>query len=300
MAGKVFSIERYAVHDGDGIRTIVYLKGCPLRCLWCANPEGQEERSQLFFFPDRCIGCGRCVDVCSFGAAHRDENGRIEHDPSRCRGCGNCVDICNTVARQLFGRSMEVDEVVAEVLKDRPFYRRSSGGVTVSGGEPSMQPEFTAELLRECRVNGIHTAIETCGYTSWGNLATIADHLDLVLYDIKHMDLEEHLRLTGVPNGLILENLLRLSARGLPIIVRVPVIPGYNDSPHNLETLATFLEKLPSLGGVNLLPYHNYGSGKYAWCGREYLLADLTLPDMARMEALARIFTARGIHCEVQ
>lgn len=298
--GRVFSIERYAVHDGDGIRTIVYLKGCPLRCLWCANPEGQEERSQLFFFPERCIGCGRCVDLCPKGGALRNVGGGIEHHPSHCRGCGLCVEVCSAGARHLFGQSMSVEEVLVEVLKDSAFYRKSGGGITVSGGEPTMQPDFVASLLSECRRRGLHTALETCGYTSWTKLEAIAEHLDLALYDLKHMDSEEHRRLTGVPNDLILENLLQLSARGLSIVVRVPVIPGHNDSPDNLEALATFVEQLPSVRGVNLLPYHNYGSGKYARCGREYLLADLALPARARMEALAGIFTARGIPCDVQ
>lgn len=300
MVGNVFSIERYAVHDGDGIRTIVYLKGCPLRCLWCANPEGQEERSQLFFFRDRCVGCGRCVDVCSVGAACRGEKGGIEHDPTRCLGCGGCVEVCSAGARQLLGRSMSVEEVVAELLKDRPFYRRSGGGVTISGGEPTMQPEFVAELLRECHQRGIHTAIETCGYTSWGNLATLADHLDLVLYDVKHMDSEQHRRLTGVPNKLILENLRRLSRRGQSIVVRVPVIPGYNDSLENLVTLAAFVAELSSVRGVNLLPYHNYGSGKYERCGKKYPLAGLALPERAHVDRLADIIRSCGVACEVQ
>lgn len=300
VKGNVFSIERHALHDGGGIRTIVYLKGCPLRCLWCANPEGQEVRSQVFYFADRCVACGRCVAVCPHGASRRDAEGSIEFDLAACQGCGNCVEACYADARRLFGRAMAVEEVLAVVLKDRPFYRQSGGGVTVSGGEPTMQPEFVAALLAECQRRGVNTAVETCGYSSWANLAAIAAHLDLALYDVKHMDSAVHRRLTGVPNEPILDNLRRLAATGVPILVRVPVIPGMNDSPENLAALAAFVADLPAVEGIELLPYHNYGSGKYARCGKEYPLPELEPPSRAHVAALAAIVAARGVKCIVQ
>jgi pyruvate formate lyase activating enzyme len=298
--GTIFSIERYAVHDGAGIRTMVYLKGCPLRCLWCANPEGQEARSQLLFFAERCIACGRCLATCPSGAARRDGDGRIAHDPALCQGCGGCLESCYADARRLFGRSMTVAEVMLEVLRDRAFYRQSGGGVTVSGGEPTGQAEFVGELLRECRRRGLHTAMETCGHCSWPELAGIAEHLDLALYDVKHMDSDAHRGLTGVPNDLILANLRRLAALGtVEIQVRVPVIPGYNDGRQNIAALAEFIAGLPGVAGVEMLAYHPYGTGKYARCGREAMLKHLEPPAPERLEELAGIVRARGVSCTV-
>ncbi len=298
--GTVFSIERYAVHDGNGIRTIVYLKGCPLRCLWCANPEGQEARPQVFTFSDRCIGCGRCGGACPRGAAGGDPSTGGQELPTPCAGCGRCVDACPAAARRLFGRQMTVGEVLDAVLKDRAFYRRSGGGVTLSGGEPTAQAAFARDLLSACRRQGLHTAIETCGYTSFPPLANIARHLDLILYDVKHMDREAHRRMTGVPNDLILDNLRRLDAQGVPIVVRIPVIPGLNDSRENLTATAAFAAALPSVRAVELLAYHNYGSRKYAHCGREYALPDVELPDRVRLRSLCTIIEAAGVPCRVE
>ena len=297
--GRVFSIERYAVHDGGGIRTLVFLKGCPLACLWCANPEGQDPTSQLLFFPDRCIACGRCAEVCETGAAAQSAEGKIEHRPLLCRGCGLCAAECCSNARSLAGREMDVDEVMAEVAKDVPFYRRSGGGVTVSGGEPAAQPEFTAALLANCRRRGISTAVETCGYAPWETLATIAESLDEALYDVKHMDPVEHRRLTGVSNELILDNLRRLAETPVDVIVRVPVVTGYNYSESNLAATADFVAELQGKRRVELLPYHGYGTPKYQRIGRSYSLAGLEPPGQPRLQELAAIVQARGVPCEV-
>ena len=300
LRGNVFSIERGAVHDGTGIRTMVYLKGCPLRCLWCANPEGQEARPQVFFFAERCAGCGRCLSVCPSGAARRDGEGRIDHNPLRCDGCGGCLETCDADARRLFGRAMTVAEVMAEVLRDRAFYRQSGGGVTVSGGEPTAQAAFVRALLHECHRQGLHTALETCGHCPWPELAAIAEHLDLALYDLKHMDSEAHQRLTGVPNDLILRNLRGLAQLGsLEIRVRVPVIPGYNDAEPDLVALADFVAGLAGVAGVEMLAYHPYGTGKYARCGRASALGALEPPTQARLEELMGIVRVRGVACAV-
>jgi len=300
LVGHIFSIERYAVHDGGGIRTMVYLKGCPLRCLWCANPEGQEARSQLFFFAERCIGCGRCLAVCPSGAARHDDTDDIVHEPALCQGCGRCIETCYADARRLFGRTVTVAEVMAEVLKDRAFYRRSGGGVTLSGGEPTAQAEFVGELLREFHRQGLHTALETCGHCDWPHLAELAQHLDLVLYDLKHMDSEVHQRLTGVPNTLILSNLRRLAElRSVEILVRMPVIPGHNNGRQNMEALGEFVSGLAGVSGVELLPYHPYGTGKYTRCGRAPALSKLASPTQAHLEELAAIVRAGGVACKI-
>jgi pyruvate formate lyase activating enzyme len=293
--GTVFSIERYAVHDGGGIRTLVYLKGCPLRCLWCANPEGQEVRPQVFAFPERCIGCGSCETVCPHGAGRRAG----PHPPPACAGCGRCAEACSANARRLFGRQMSVAEVVEVVLKDRAFYRKSGGGITLSGGEPTAQAPFAHALLAACRQRGLDTAMETCGHVSFPLLAGLAEHLDLILYDLKHMDRETHRQLTGVPNDLILDNLRQLGVMGVPVLVRVPVIPGYNDTPANLLATAAFVARVPSVRAVELLAYHDYGTGKYAHCGRVYPLPNLPLPNRERLRALAAVIESEGVPCRV-
>lgn len=298
--GRVFSIERYAVHDGHGIRTLVYLQGCPLRCLWCANPEGQEERSLLFVHPERCIGCGRCLAACPTGVARMAPGGPPGHDPAGCVGCGVCTDACGAGARRLVGRAMAVDEVLAEVARDAAFYRESGGGVTLGGGEPTAQPEFAGELLRECRRRGLHTALETCGHVPWRQLGALVEDLDLILFDIKHMDPHEHRRLTGVGNETILENLRRLAKRrSPPVVVRVPVVPEHNDSPAHMGELAEFLAGLAGLEGVDLLPYHGYGREKYARCGRDYPLGDLPIPPRDHLHRLAAVLRSRGVACRV-
>lgn len=296
--GIIFSIERHALHDGDGIRTIVYLKGCPLRCLWCANPEGQKRQSQLAFFPERCIACLKCLDACPQGA-NRIVEGRIEHDGGRCIGCGRCVEDCWADARSLWGKQMRVEEVLAEACKDLPFYRASGGGITLSGGEPASQAVFAKELLQACHEQGIHTCMETCGYAPWPAIQSLLPHLDQVICDLKHMHPDSHARLTGVSNRPILQNVKRIAASGVPMTIRIPVVPGQNDSDDNFRQTAEFVKRLPGRPPIELLPYHSYGSPKYSRLGQRYLMPDIEPPTREQMERWRDQMRAFGVDCEV-
>jgi len=266
--GTVFDIERFSLHDGRGIRTVVYLKGCPLRCSWCHNPESNRAEPQIGFYPERCGGCGACVKVCPNGALFGTK-GRIERE--KCTGCLKCVEVCPYEARVAYGRKMTPEEVVRQVLRDRVFYKNSEGGVTLSGGEVSMQPAFASEVLRLCQKEGIHTAIETCGFCNRESFEAILVYVDQLLYDIKCMDPEIHRRYTGVDNRLILENASRASEVVKEMVVRWPVIPGVNDTAENAEALADFMrERMPVVKRVDLLPYHSVGKSKCACLDREY------------------------------
>jgi pyruvate formate lyase activating enzyme len=262
LTGRVFDVQRFSLHDGPGIRTVVFFKGCPLRCAWCANPESQRAAPQIAWFQNLCAGCGRCVEACPEGAVTMD-SGRPLTDRRLCTACGACAEACSRGARRLMGREMTVDDVVAAVRRDAPFYRRSGGGITFSGGEPLSQPEFLLECLRRTRRLGYHTAVETCGHARWGDLAAAADVADLFLFDLKHIDPVRHERLTGVGNRLILESLEKLLETGAEVKVRVPVIPGANDDPESVAALAEFVACHPAIRKVDLLPYHSLGLHKY-------------------------------------
>lgn len=295
-SATVFNVQGYSIHDGPGIRTTVFLKGCPLRCLWCQNPESQQRRPELFFDADRCTGCGRCVPACPAGAVSL-RDARSHTDRTRCDGAGRCAAACPAGARSLAGREMSVDEVFDAVAADRPFYRQSGGGVTVSGGEPLAQPRFVAELLRRCRDDGMHTALDTCGHAAWSSAAPVFAQADLVLYDFKHMDTVRHQRLTGAPNGLILDNARRLHHElGKPIAARVPLIPGCNDDAANLEATARFIaEQLSRQVPVHLNAYHRFGQGKHRQLQRPGAAFSAPLPDAAQLDAARRGFEAFGL-----
>jgi pyruvate formate lyase activating enzyme len=264
-SGRVFDIQTYAIHDGPGIRTLVFLKGCPLRCLWCQNPESQSPLPEVLFYSDKCTGCGKCVEVCPEGAIEIVEGrSRIKRDI--CKGTGKCAEVCPNEARTLAGREVTAEEVLREVEKDKIFYKRSGGGVTLSGGEPLAQPEFATDVLRLCKEAGIHTCIETTGYAKWDTLKQVLEYTDLVLYDLKHMDPVEHVKCTGVSNKLILDNTVRLHLEfpAIPVTARIPVIPGYNDSVENIEATAQFVaHELGPSTPVNILAYHKLGESKY-------------------------------------
>jgi pyruvate formate lyase activating enzyme len=297
LRGIVFEIERYALHDGPGIRTLVFLKGCPLECRWCSNPESQENRPRLQYYSEKCIACRQCIEVCPHGALGWLD--RVEIDHAACRRCGTCAHVCPTEALVLIGRSMGVEEVVREVLKDEHFYRNSGGGVTFSGGEPLMQLEFLLECLRRCRGQGLHTAVETCGHAPWEALEAVARETDLFLFDLKHTDADVHTRLTAVSNALLLENFERLARQGCGLVARVPVIPGLNDGDENLDSLIKLLIRTAPHAPVNLLPYHRLGRSKYRRLGIPYGLEELEPPSPERMEAVRRLFADRGLSVTV-
>jgi pyruvate formate lyase activating enzyme len=254
-SGLVFNTQRYSIHDGPGIRTTVFLKGCPLRCAWCHNPEGISPKPEVVVLENRCLRCGQCRLVCP-QVNKTSGNGSALTDQERCVQCGECVKICPTEARQLVGRRMNVQEVLDEVLKDRIFYEQSAGGVTFSGGEPLMQPHFLHNLLEVCRAEGIHTAIDTSGFAPREDLLLMARLTNLFLYDLKVIDDDLHRQWTGVSNAVILENLRALGHVHQHIWIRMPLVPGFNDDPKQVEAVARFAASIPSVRQVNILPYH--------------------------------------------
>ena len=272
--GWVFNIQRYSIQDGPGIRTTVFLKGCPLTCHWCSNPESQVLHPELLYFDTQCAGCHRCLEACPHGATVLNSDGRILIDRKRCEVCGACVDTCLSGARIISGKLMTTDDVVDVVEKDSLFYRNSNGGVTFSGGEPTYQPDFLLELLRDCQRAGFHTCLDTCGHIQWRVLEEILEYVDLVLFDIKHTDPERHRELTGVDNRLIFDNVKKIAKMSKETIVRVPLLAGINDSEENINALGSFMCEL-SIKRVDLLPYHKLGVKKYERLGKEYKLEEL-------------------------
>jgi len=273
--GTVFNVQHYSLHDGPGTRTTVFLKGCPLHCRWCSNPEGLAHKPQLSYRPAKCIGaqgCDRCRTRCAEGAIGPGEDGRVAIDFARCTHCGDCVPACPARALEMAGHSMSVDEVMQVVERDGAFYRRSGGGLTLSGGECAMQPEFAEALLRRARASGLNTAIETSGFGSWARVSRLAALADVVHYDIKHLDPVRHAEFTGVRNDSILENFRRLCAlEPRPrIIVRTPVIPGFNDTVAEIDAIAAFVAAAGEDIEYELLPYHRFGENKYRNLGMDY------------------------------
>lgn len=297
--GRVFNIQRYSLHDGPGIRTTVFIKGCPLRCLWCCNPESQRLEPQILFTHDRCIGCGACITTCPEGAIRIDEDGARRIQAEKCTLCGLCIEDCYAGALELIGREMTVGEVLAEVEADRPFYDQSGGGMTLSGGEPTVQSQFSLRLLQGSKALDIHTAIETCGYVGWAVWESLLPHLDLILYDLKEIDPERHKCWTGVSNDLVLDNLRRLANSGVSVIVRRPVIPGYNDGMDSIHHLGRFVHDLETVEEIDLLPYHRLGQGKHERLGKEYALGDQPSLERADVEHLREILLSYGFRVKI-
>ncbi|MFH1031678.1 MAG: glycyl-radical enzyme activating protein [Chloroflexota bacterium] len=281
LKGVVFDIQKYSIHDGPGIRTTVFLKGCPLTCFWCQNPESQMVTPQIFLYADKCTRCGRCLKVCTTGAITISETSS-QVDRDKCIGCGQCAEVCPNEARRLAGKYMTVDEVVREVMKDVKFYKNSGGGVTLSGGDPLFQSEFALQILQKCKQNGLHTVVETCGFVPWTTLEKVLPYVDLFLFDIKHIDSGKHKKGTQKPNELIIENIRKIAACK-PVIVRTPLIPGFNDSPGDIESIARFV-KSELHSPMEILAYNKMGEGKYERLGRKPI--PLSLQDEQLVQSL--------------
>lgn len=304
--GVIFDLKRYAVHDGPGIRTTVFLKGCPLRCRWCHNPESWSQAPERAYRANRCTGCGRCIEACPGGAISRAGD-RVQTDSDRCTLCGDCVRACPSGAREILGRRVSVDELMARIERDVIFFDTSGGGVTVSGGEPLMQPDFVERLLAECKTREIHTALDTTCHGPWETLERIGRHVDLFLCDVKLMDPAAHRRLTGVSNELILENLRRLTASGRRVIIRMPVIPGVNDGEENLTATGEFVGSLgQSPGGsvdapvrVDILPYNEAMRGKLDRLAEDYPMMEFEAPSPGRMKRIASKLESFGVRVNI-
>ena len=261
--GLIFDLRKYSINDGPGIRTTVFFKGCPLRCLWCHNPEGQSASPEIMIRSSRCLaGCSECLAACPDGAIIKTAAVPVI-DRQKCSACGKCADVCPAGAIELVGRRLTSAELLKEIEKDRIFQEQSGGGVTFSGGEPLSQADFLSDALDACRKKEIHTTVDTCGYVEADVLERIARKTDLFLYDLKVMDEKKHLAFTGASNRLILENLSRLVAMGKKIIVRIPVVPGVNDDQKNVQEVAQYLRSLGAVREISLLPYHKLGKSKY-------------------------------------
>ena len=278
LRGSIFDIQRFSVHDGPGIRTTVFFKGCPLSCLWCSNPESQSPKPQVLYFRQLCRGCAACLKAC-VQKAISIEHDLIQYDRERCVNCGACTRACLYEARSLSGREVSVEEVCEVVSQDWRYYMQSGGGVTCGGGEALMQPDFLHALLARLHQGlGYHTCLDTCGFAPWKVFESMLPHLDLVLLDIKHMDSAVHKKLTGVDNGLILNNARELAKRAFPVLIRVPLIPDENDDEAHLHSLGKFLQE-NSLCDVELMSYHTYGLNKYSALGIEYPLSERPKPN---------------------
>ena len=296
--GIIFNIQRYSIHDGPGIRTTVFLKGCPLNCWWCQNPESQLSGQEMVFWEDRCMGCGACSTICPSNAI-QIKNGIPATEKEKCILCGKCIEKCPTLAREMIGKKITAEEVLKEIEKDLVFYEESGGGVTFSGGEPLKQSKFLERLLNGCREKKIHTAVDTSGHIPWGILNKIHSKVDLFLYDLKIMDNERHKKYTGVSNELILENLKKLSSVHNNIFVRFPVIPGINDDYQNIKKMGEFLSSL-KIAQVNLLPYHYIGVDKYRRLGRTYHLTAAQPPSKEKLSEVSAILSKFNLNVKLR
>ena len=298
VSGRVFKIQRHSLHDGPGIRTTVFFKGCELRCAWCFNPESHHAYPEVLFYKERCVSCGACAETCSSGAIDLSSfSDRI--DRLRCTSCMECAEVCIPHALKAYGWDCSSGDILAAVLRDRVFYR-DKGGVTLSGGEVLRQAAFAADILRLCKENGINTAIETCGFGSGDALKEILRYTDLTLFDLKCMDDDMHRRFTGVSNKVILENVRIADRLSRELRICIPVIPSYNATAENMEATARFISsELKSVRLVQLHPYSQGGVSKYARLGRLYAPGDIKPPDDETLDPFRSIFASYGIDTQI-
>jgi pyruvate formate lyase activating enzyme len=301
LAGWIWDIRRSALHDGPGIRTAVFLKGCPLRCAWCCNPESQTSGADILWTREKCLRCDRCLDTCPHEAIARDGDGVPRFDRDACDLCDLCSTGCPGEAMNMVGRLMTVDEVLQPVMRDEAFYARSGGGLTLSGGEPLAQPAFAAALLKRYKVRerGHHATVETSGAVGWASFGEVVPWVDVFLFDLKHMDSAEHGRLTGVGNEQILENAKRLARSPVALVIRLPLVPGCNDDDDNIRRTAEFARSLPNVERVDILPYHRLGEPRYARLGRPYALEGVAPLSTARLAEACAIIEGAGVSARV-
>ena len=298
ISGEIFDIKKYAIHDGPGIRTTVFFKGCPLSCWWCHNPESIQIAVQRMFRESRCIGCKDCIQSCPHDAIEDTSKGP-QWLPSLCQYCQICADVCPAEAVEFIGKTMTVGEVMSEITKDTVFYDESEGGVTFSGGEPLLQPAFLLELLDACGNLDLHRTVDTSGYADAETLLSVADRTDLFLYDLKHMDPEKHHTYTGVSNEKILTNLKQLSDHGANIVVRLPIVPGINSDDENIDQTGAFLSKLSGVQRVDLLPYHCAATAKYKHLGLDCTIAETERPSEEHLKAIANRLENYDLHVKI-
>ena len=295
LTGIVFDITRGSFVDGYGIRTTIFLKGCPLRCLWCCNPESQNPGPQLKVVAEDCTSCGACEGLCDAITSVSPFN--VEF--SKCTLCGKCFDVCPTPTLSVWGSSWTIDKAFHELMKDKPYYDRSKGGVTIGGGEATLQGEFTYALMKKLQEAGVHVAIDTCGYTTSETAERILEEADLLLFDLKGIDPERHKAYTGVDNQRIIDNLRHRGELGKDVIIRLPLIPGYTDDDETLQKEAELIKEVGCVRRVDLLPFHDFGKIKYAQTGKEYKLPDLTRQSNERLQEIAEIIKTSGVPTQV-
>jgi len=295
---NVLSIFRMTTHNGPGIRTLIQFKGCPLHCVWCSTPESQKESAELAFYSVKCIQCEKCVSVCPVNAISIS-NGVLSINRFTCNNCGRCAEFCYSEALKLLGKPMTVEELLEEVRKDTMFYKHSGGGVTLSGGEPLLSPSFTMQLLNALKEEGINVGVDTCGYVPWESVEPMLPYIDFFLYDIKHMSPDKHKKLTGADNKRILSNAQAVSDKNVPIYIRIPVIPGCNDSEDNITATCEFARSLPSLVEINLMPLHHLGKARYESLDRPYPIADIHAVTDDCLQKLMQLIRSFDLRCRI-
>lgn len=290
----IFNIQKCSIHDGAGLRTLVFFKGCPLQCPWCSNPESQSYSPEIMESPTRCIGCKACIDRCPQQAI----GDSLLIDRDKCKDCFQCIDICYAESKKIAGRTYNTEELYKEIQKDKGFYALYGGGVTFSGGEPMTHSKDLLAIAKKCQENGISVMVESCGYGDFDAFKEVLPYIDGMFMDIKIMDAEKHKEVTGVDNALILENIRKISEAGVPITIRTPIVPGYTDAPENIEAISAFIKTLPSVKEYELLAYHNFGESKYAALGKTYPLAGTKTPGDETMRELVKKANAVFADCE--